>query len=237
VSPKPHTPFLRIDGSGYDPYGRLTESSGPAAADNSFRFSTKNHDDATGLINYGPRYYAPIFGRWLSGDVVGERGAPVQRADVPHIRPGPTGPFSYRRTPVVQVDWERCVRECISEPEDLENCVECVALLIKLCKTPYSCLIALMSPPCLSCFASVGQGAGECIDLKWKCEACVEDPEGGSTCRLTGQQDSFIPPHTDCFYEAGCDSADIVLYNQSICPKKIPCVRRKWKGIPCSQMP
>jgi RHS repeat-associated protein len=74
VSPKPLTPLLRVDGSGYDPYGRLTESSGSATADNPFRFSTKHHETTWHLYSYGHRYYSPELGRWLSRDPFAEWG-------------------------------------------------------------------------------------------------------------------------------------------------------------------
>jgi RHS repeat-associated protein len=36
--------------------------------------STKHHDDETGLVYYGYRYYAPELGRWLNRDPVEEEG-------------------------------------------------------------------------------------------------------------------------------------------------------------------
>ncbi|MDG2123280.1 MAG: DUF2235 domain-containing protein, partial [Verrucomicrobiales bacterium] len=58
----------------YDPYGNLLQATGPAAQINPFRFSTKYHDDTTGLIYYGLRYYDPNHGRWISRDPIGEDG-------------------------------------------------------------------------------------------------------------------------------------------------------------------
>ena len=49
----------------YEPFGNIIRSTGPAADDNPFRFSTKYHDDETGLVYYGFRYYDPVLGRWL----------------------------------------------------------------------------------------------------------------------------------------------------------------------------
>src|SRR5258708_5570923 len=43
-------------------------------AKNPFRFSTKYHDDESGLIYYGYRYYNPINGVWLNRDPLGEQG-------------------------------------------------------------------------------------------------------------------------------------------------------------------
>ena len=67
------------DGSGavaaryaYDPFGNTLTSSGPLAAINPFRFSTKYHEAETGLYYYGYRMYAPVIGRFVSRDPLGE---------------------------------------------------------------------------------------------------------------------------------------------------------------------
>ncbi|MGD8454714.1 MAG: RHS repeat-associated core domain-containing protein [Phycisphaerae bacterium] len=51
----------------YAPYGEILASSGDFAAVNPFRFSTKYHDDETGLIDFGRRLYDPLQGRWIRG--------------------------------------------------------------------------------------------------------------------------------------------------------------------------
>ncbi|HHS97404.1 MAG TPA: hypothetical protein ENK08_05820 [Chloroflexi bacterium] len=56
----------------YDPFGRETYARG--AVDNVFGFSTKYHDDETGLVYYGYRYYSPELGRWLNRDPIEELG-------------------------------------------------------------------------------------------------------------------------------------------------------------------
>ncbi|NOY45966.1 MAG: RHS repeat-associated core domain-containing protein [Deltaproteobacteria bacterium] len=56
----------------YDPFGNVTYATGPA--DNPFRFSTKYHDDETGLVYYGYRYYSPELGRWVTRDPIEEEG-------------------------------------------------------------------------------------------------------------------------------------------------------------------
>ena len=58
----------------YDPYGNLLRTDGEYAHDNPFRFSTKYHDEETGLVYYGYRYYAPELGRWVRRDPIGEAG-------------------------------------------------------------------------------------------------------------------------------------------------------------------
>ena len=58
----------------YGPFGELLRSTGPAAALNPFRFSTKYQDDETGLLYYGYRYYDPSAGRWPNRDQIDEKG-------------------------------------------------------------------------------------------------------------------------------------------------------------------
>jgi RHS repeat-associated protein len=58
----------------YGPFGDLTQASGLMARANPIRFSSKYHDDYTGLIYYGYRYYSPTFQRWLNRDPLGEEG-------------------------------------------------------------------------------------------------------------------------------------------------------------------
>jgi RHS repeat-associated protein len=59
----------------YDPFGRTVSESGPYAAANPWRFSTKQTDD-WGLYYYGLRFYSPNLGRWLSRDPIGEMSGP-----------------------------------------------------------------------------------------------------------------------------------------------------------------
>jgi RHS repeat-associated protein len=56
----------------YGPFGEEITRRGVGAQP--FRFSTKYHDEETGLLYYGYRYYNPRWGRWLSKDPIGERG-------------------------------------------------------------------------------------------------------------------------------------------------------------------
>ena len=58
----------------YGPFAEPLRATGPAAADNPFRFSTKYTDPETGLVYYGYRYYNPFTGRWLNRDLIGEEG-------------------------------------------------------------------------------------------------------------------------------------------------------------------
>jgi len=56
----------------YGPFAEPLRATGPLAADNPFRFSTKYTDPETGLVYYGYRYYSPSLGRWLRRDPVEE---------------------------------------------------------------------------------------------------------------------------------------------------------------------
>lgn len=58
----------------YDPFGRLTSSSGDRAEENAFRFSTKYRDNETGFYYYGYRYYDVEMGRWINRDPLDEHG-------------------------------------------------------------------------------------------------------------------------------------------------------------------
>jgi RHS repeat-associated protein len=58
----------------FGPFGETLRATGQAAGVNPFRWSTKFHDDQSGLINYGYRMYNPAVGRWLQRDPITERG-------------------------------------------------------------------------------------------------------------------------------------------------------------------
>jgi RHS repeat-associated protein len=58
----------------YDPYGNTTASSGSLASANTYRFSSKEIHDASGLYYYGYRFYAPSLQRWVNRDPIEETG-------------------------------------------------------------------------------------------------------------------------------------------------------------------
>jgi RHS repeat-associated protein len=58
----------------YDPYGNTLSATGPAAALNRYRFSSKEWDERTGLYYYLYRYYAPFMQRWANRDPIGTKG-------------------------------------------------------------------------------------------------------------------------------------------------------------------
>jgi RHS repeat-associated protein len=60
----------------YGPFGEEITRRGVGAQP--YRFSTKYHDEETGLLYYGYRYYAPRLGRWLNRD-------PIEEGDGPNL--------------------------------------------------------------------------------------------------------------------------------------------------------
>ena len=58
----------------YDAYGNTVRISGTYATENPIRFSTKYHDNETGLVYYGYRFYSPSMGRFLNRDPLKEAG-------------------------------------------------------------------------------------------------------------------------------------------------------------------
>jgi RHS repeat-associated protein len=58
----------------YGPFAEPIRVSGPAAAMNPLRFSTKRTDSTTDLVLYEYRAYNPVLGFWLSRDPIGEYG-------------------------------------------------------------------------------------------------------------------------------------------------------------------
>ena len=64
----------------YDPYGNTTSTGGhntALAASNPFRYARGYLDTATGLYNYGARYYQPTLGRWTQQDTLNIIGDPA----------------------------------------------------------------------------------------------------------------------------------------------------------------
>jgi len=52
-----------------DPYGNVTNSTG--SIDNPYQYASGYTDSATGLIQFGLRYYQPATGRWTQQDPLG----------------------------------------------------------------------------------------------------------------------------------------------------------------------
>ncbi len=58
----------------YDPFGNLLAKAGPLADANTYRFSSKEYHQPSGLIYYGFRFYDPNLQRWPNQDPLGEEG-------------------------------------------------------------------------------------------------------------------------------------------------------------------
>lgn len=58
----------------YDPFGNLQSSSGPLADVNLYRFSSKEHHEASDLTYYGRRFYNANLQRWMNQDPIAEAG-------------------------------------------------------------------------------------------------------------------------------------------------------------------
>ena len=55
----------------YDPFGNLLSMSGPLAAANHYRFSTKEVDPLSSDYYFGFRFYSPNLQRWRNADLIG----------------------------------------------------------------------------------------------------------------------------------------------------------------------
>lgn len=58
----------------YDAFGQTLRETGPYAASNPIRFSTKYTDSETGQVYYGYRFYSPSLGRFINRDPIEEQG-------------------------------------------------------------------------------------------------------------------------------------------------------------------
>jgi RHS repeat-associated protein len=68
----------------YDSFGKTLSSSGSEAANNPFRFSSKEYRDNSGFYYFGYRWYDPNHQRWPNRDPLGDVGFLV-RANYPFI--------------------------------------------------------------------------------------------------------------------------------------------------------
>ena len=58
----------------HDPYGNPINTTGDAAGQNPYRYSSEYHDEDLGLIYYNYRHYNPTDGRWINCDPIAEQG-------------------------------------------------------------------------------------------------------------------------------------------------------------------
>jgi len=90
-----YDPYGNVVGPDTDSDGDWTDDAGPYATVNPFRFSTKQWDDETGLGYWGFRYYDPASGRWVSRDLIGERGGVNVYGYVFNIAPSRVDAFGF----------------------------------------------------------------------------------------------------------------------------------------------
>jgi RHS repeat-associated protein len=88
----------------YSPFGELIRASGPMAAANPIRFSSKYFDYETGLANFGFRFYRASLGRFINRDPKGEQGWQNLLAD---IRTGGAPSWGYIGTIVESIHERR----------------------------------------------------------------------------------------------------------------------------------
>jgi len=105
-----HTRRFAHGAHGYAPIGQTVVQTGPVAAGNPFRFSTKCFDRETGLSYYGFRYYSPMLGRWISRDPIKEHGGYnlyVMTGNAPLVHIDRLGlvTYDYRPTNIRNMPW------------------------------------------------------------------------------------------------------------------------------------
>jgi RHS repeat-associated protein len=196
----------------YDPFGRTVvaetvarySKKGTAAAKRvpveapPFRFSTKYEDGETGLVYYGYRYYAPVWGRWVSRDPIGERG----------------GLNLYGMVGNDAVNWvdylgHQAAGSCNCGPditEALRNTLKAVGRAFRA---------ATPDERDRACSKIVGGGGWEITDLKAQnyTKACGErDKTNASSCRKT------VTVQGGCYY---LGSVNYILYGRAfkLCDK------------------
>ena len=63
-----------VAGYSYAPFGGAVSESGAQSGDFRFRYSTKYHDEDSGLVMYEYRCYSPELASWMTRDPIGESG-------------------------------------------------------------------------------------------------------------------------------------------------------------------
>ena len=90
----------------YDAFGNTVTTSGVAASENPYRFSTK--EQIGGLYSYGYRFYAPGLGRWINRDPIHESGGTNIYAFVSN-------------NPVNRLDWRGLQTEADDKQKEYEE--------------------------------------------------------------------------------------------------------------------
>ncbi|MES3030935.1 MAG: RHS repeat-associated core domain-containing protein [Patescibacteria group bacterium] len=154
----------------YEPFGRLIAMNGPLAEANTYRFSSKEVHEPSGLAHYFYRYYEPSLQRWINRDPIEEKGGLnlygfVKNRPVHSIDPyglfaddewpesGPPAPCPAGSQRQTEMHFDSCVLEefgCIHNPckPDTRFCAAEVFVAIKVCRTtrnPVACKWAALA--------------------------------------------------------------------------------------------
>ena len=123
---------LSTAGYEYGPSGEPIRITGPAAAMNPFRFSTKRTDPTTDLVLYEYWVYKPSIGRWTHRDPLGEPGFELLRHQSPSVLGnGPNRYLFSGNDPIGKIDplglWYDTVTNymlnCARLPKDRCKCI------------------------------------------------------------------------------------------------------------------
>ncbi len=94
-----YSPFGEVVGPDDDADGDWRDDAGAFATDNPFRFSTKWHDDAIGVVDFGARMYSATLGRFLNRDPIAEAGGVNLYAFAANNPVNYVDPFGYYLVP------------------------------------------------------------------------------------------------------------------------------------------
>ena len=100
----------------YDPFGKIISQTGPYAAANPWRFSTKLYDSTWDLILYEYRVYSPSLHIWLSRDPIEEEGGVNLFAFCAN---GPINGYD-----VVGLDYLDCLVACIEQNDPMNALID-----------------------------------------------------------------------------------------------------------------
>jgi|GEM_PF-7134847 len=106
----------------YGPFGEAIRITGPAAALNPFRFSTKRTDPTTDLVLYEYRAYSPGLGRWLSRGPIGDLRVLFNLSHITRQLPS--------QLPHTREDWLRKIREYVQVQGFAGECTRCMQRII-----------------------------------------------------------------------------------------------------------